>query len=308
MTTSDHNKQRDDLLDWLSDLEPSQTHQRVSTNRVEGTCQWFLHDDRFVNWRHGDPKLLIAHGAPGCGKTILTSIVIDSLSKFSNNRIALAYFYFDHAKAQKYTAEEVAFCLIKQICQYCDDIPNQLTHMLRQHRDKRSKPSLKDLYPVSRSVFCAIDHTYVVFDAIDECEESHRKRLLTFFKDCTSHSNAKVFLSCRSHLVPIISVDVGAIIVEIQAHSSDLELSISTALDETDLLEVPFDFQQQLTTRLTSNANGMYDNLLFDHILAARITCLTYLLQVSPSDAPTTTSITGAHYWRDARCFGKTSG
>ena len=259
LTTSDRNKQRDDMLDWLSDLEPSQTHQRVFASRVEGTCQWFLNDVPFSTWHSDGPKLLIAHGAPGCGKTILTSVVIDHLSKVSKDRIGLAYLYFDHAQAQRYTAEEVVFCLIKQICQCCNDLPYQVTHLFRQHRDRRSRPSLKDLYSVCRVVFCQIDHTYLVLDAIDECEESHRKRLLRFLGDCTSDSNARIFLSCRSHLVPILNIDPDPIMVEVQAHSSDLELSISTALEETDLFTIPLDFQQQLVTRLTSRANGMYD-------------------------------------------------
>lgn len=65
----------DQILAWLSPLEPRQRHQNVRARRLDGLGDWFLQKDSFINWRDGEDGSsmapLFCFGAPGAGKTYL---------------------------------------------------------------------------------------------------------------------------------------------------------------------------------------------------------------------------------------------
>lgn len=71
------------LLEWLSPLEPGQTHWAMSIDRVAGVGDWLLLTNQFTQWREGDDgsakPVLFCHGDPGVGKTYLRYGLLASL-------------------------------------------------------------------------------------------------------------------------------------------------------------------------------------------------------------------------------------
>jgi len=63
------------IMRWLSPLEPNTRHQGVRTDRYDGVGDWFLETNEFREWRgseDGDDKVvLFCTGNPGVGKTYL---------------------------------------------------------------------------------------------------------------------------------------------------------------------------------------------------------------------------------------------
>jgi len=63
----------DQILQWLSALEPQQRHQGVRTNRLNGVGNWVLETSEFRTWRDADDgcvdPVLFCYGNPGVGKT-----------------------------------------------------------------------------------------------------------------------------------------------------------------------------------------------------------------------------------------------
>ena len=63
------------IMRWLSPLEPSNRHQGVRTERLDGVGDWFLETSEFREWRGGeggaDKAVLYCYGNPGVGKTYL---------------------------------------------------------------------------------------------------------------------------------------------------------------------------------------------------------------------------------------------
>ena len=50
----------------------------LNPHRVDGTCEWFLTDERFCKWRDSkSPSLLWVSAGPGCGKSVLSKSLID---------------------------------------------------------------------------------------------------------------------------------------------------------------------------------------------------------------------------------------
>lgn len=68
-------KERDLLQDLASDYEG---YKDFNPQRVEGTCEWFFNDDRYLKWRDSSiSSLLWVSAGPGCGKSVLSRALID---------------------------------------------------------------------------------------------------------------------------------------------------------------------------------------------------------------------------------------
>ena len=66
-------------LQGLCTLDPF-SHKESIAPRVSGTCSWFLQNQKYRHWLETQgSSLLWASGDPGCGKTVLSSFLIDEL-------------------------------------------------------------------------------------------------------------------------------------------------------------------------------------------------------------------------------------
>ena len=61
------------IMCWLSPIEPSTRHQSVRNDRFDGVGNWFLETCKFREWREGgaEKAVLFCPGNPGVGKTYL---------------------------------------------------------------------------------------------------------------------------------------------------------------------------------------------------------------------------------------------
>jgi len=68
-------KEKSELLQWLSPLEPRNRHREVRARRHPSVGNWLLETDEFQEWRGGDrptdKAIYFCSGEPGVGKTYL---------------------------------------------------------------------------------------------------------------------------------------------------------------------------------------------------------------------------------------------
>ncbi|KAF9728326.1 vegetative incompatibility protein HET-E-1 [Paraphaeosphaeria minitans] len=102
-----HNRGQEERLgkicSWLSAPDPSTNYHKAHKQRQAETGLWLLDGHKFTEWKERVGSRLWLYGIPGCGKTVLSSTIIEHLLQQCNGdtRTVTAYFYFDFNDTQK---------------------------------------------------------------------------------------------------------------------------------------------------------------------------------------------------------------
>lgn len=150
---------------------------------VPGTCQWLIRHEKYRNWRQKQASdLLWLSADAGCGKSVLTSYLIDHL-KNSENKIQvpeiICYFFFKEDNSEQNDAIHAIAAILHQL--YTAQ-PWLLRHVTNQFLDQgkdilRSFNSLWKLLDICTTEPSSRD-VIIVLDGLDECEPSTRQQLL----------------------------------------------------------------------------------------------------------------------------------
>ncbi|KAL8713737.1 MAG: hypothetical protein Q9220_002263 [cf. Caloplaca sp. 1 TL-2023] len=141
--------QRDErraIIEWLSPLQFRKRQSEI----LEGAYhigQEFLRSQEFKVWSEGRPWTLYGYGMPGSGKTILSSIVIDTLRRrFASAGIPVLCMYLNYKEPNQALTSLVG-SLLKQLVQFQDDDFRSI-EVKRLFRDaaQEASPVLNDLY------------------------------------------------------------------------------------------------------------------------------------------------------------------
>ncbi|KAI4638258.1 hypothetical protein J4E93_010257 [Alternaria ventricosa] len=162
------------IRNWLSAPDPSINYQKAHNQRQPGTGQWLLQEhESFRNWKDDAASRLWLYGIPGCGKTILSSTVVEHLQHHCGNdkRKVTVYFYFDFNDAQKQIPELMLRSLLRQLLQHTITIPDAVDALFSSCGDGQQQPPLHKLLTVAPQVIGQFTHVYIVLDALDECAQ-----------------------------------------------------------------------------------------------------------------------------------------
>ena len=79
---------------WINAIDTKATYETALQRRHDGTCEWVLQLDQFVEWvspQSAQAKLLWLHGPPGFGKTFISAWITQFLMKKSQQPVV--YFF-----------------------------------------------------------------------------------------------------------------------------------------------------------------------------------------------------------------------
>ncbi|KAJ0165378.1 Vegetative incompatibility protein HET-E-1 [Colletotrichum tanaceti] len=194
--------------DFLKDLHV--TDPRDDKTRIERTkggllrdsYRWILDHDDFCRWRDDDQsRLLWIKGDPGKGKTMLLCGIVDELENMSADTRILAYFFCQATEVRLNNATAVLRGLIYQLL---DQEPS-LIGRVRKKYDHAGKKLFEDANSwdaLSKMLINILEepslqNTYLVIDALDECE-TDLDQLLHLIIQLSSSSRAKLIVSSRN--------------------------------------------------------------------------------------------------------------
>lgn len=193
--------------------------------------------------------------------TSLRSIVIDHLkTTFVNRNVGLAHFYFNYQERCSQSAEIVLCSLLKQLAMSKIDIPKPVLDLHQRVKTQQRELQQQDLEQ-GLSVTCEdYDQTFIVIDALDECDGEHRKDLLQSLAILQKEPSVRIFLTSRPHLSQELSKKLrNPLQIEIGATDFDLRVYLSSKIDDSDNADViDEDFKEKIVTKVIQAARKMY--------------------------------------------------
>jgi hypothetical protein len=156
------------ILKWLSAPDPSTNYNKAFAQRHEDTGLWFIHGDKFKTWREQSNSVLWLYSIPGCGKTVLTSLIIHHLEQDSPPGSILLYFFFDFGDRRKQDIDNMIRSLICQLYQQEQCVRQDLDDMYLACQDGSQQPTLDSLKDVLSSMLGKTENIIIIVDALDE--------------------------------------------------------------------------------------------------------------------------------------------
>ncbi|KAF2624557.1 HET-domain-containing protein [Macroventuria anomochaeta] len=165
--------QEERVCSWLSAPDPSTNYHKAHKQRQVETGLWLLDGSKFTEWKERAASRLWLYGIPGCGKTILSSTIIEHLLQHchENASMVTAYFYFDFNDRSKQDPELMLRSLLCQLLQCSSKIPKGVDALFSSCENGQQRPSLQALLEVTPQVMQQFTHAYIVLDALDECTQ-----------------------------------------------------------------------------------------------------------------------------------------
>jgi len=123
------------------------------------------------------------HGILGCGKTVMTSTILNDLLQLSRQDPThpVAYYFFDFRDPLKQNTDKMLRSIINQLSENCVKPPNKLMSLFnvcnkQEPPVRKREPTTKELIEVLLDVIGNEGTPFLLLDSLDECID----RRLTF--------------------------------------------------------------------------------------------------------------------------------
>ncbi|KAL9134056.1 MAG: hypothetical protein Q9175_004768 [Cornicularia normoerica] len=184
------------IIEWLAAPDPSTNYNRALKDRNPKTGSWFIESSAYADWKVTPRSFLWLYGIPGCGKTILSSTILQNVLEqyHAKPTSAVLYFYFDFNDAEKQRHEKMIRSLICQLSMYC--AVSVLQNLHSSCLSGRRQPTWEVLLNTLRQMTASLEDIYIILDALDECAE--RDELLTDLEEIVSWEDANLHVLTTS--------------------------------------------------------------------------------------------------------------
>jgi hypothetical protein len=248
------------ILDWLTPINYAPQQIDFMSRRQEGTGQWLLNSNEFQGWLIQAKQTLFCPGLPGAGKTMITAIVVEHLfTKFqSDATIGIAYIYCDSRRQHEQKPEDLLSSLLKQLLQNLPSIPESIKSLYELHRNKRTRPSSHEISKALHSIAADNSRTFVIIDALDECQVLDRWKFLDEVSGLQTKAGAN-FLATSRFMPKITKQFQECITLEIRARDADVQKYISGKISRLQPFVLRDDaLQEEITSKIIKAVDGMY--------------------------------------------------
>ena len=274
-----------ELMAWVCpyDGDPFDNYQAALKRRQPGTGSWLKDSDSFRAWSQHHHGIFWLRGLPGCGKTVLTSTVIEHVqySLASKDKgVALAYFYIDYRVPAKQNLDACLAILVRQLINHNTQGLKQLEELSEQKQRSLSRNLTTDEYIGILKLLVKLQtKVYIVIDALDEAPDPGAfVDALKQVSDYECGTSIAILVSSRNNtnlenlLVPIVTKHV----MVSNKDNDDVQLFIATEVSKrftSGKFKVPDVELIDLTiSKLVARADGLFlqANLLLDFVFAGK--------------------------------------
>ncbi|CAI6086900.1 unnamed protein product [Clonostachys chloroleuca] len=242
---------------WLNPANMLGVHQARSRMRVAGTCEWLLSSQAYDSWLRtesclAEDRLLSILGKGGCGKSILSSYIVENTQEWHGITI---YFSFSGADAPRQTLRSLVRSLVSQLVHKPEYMGGyELVHELTMQEGY----STYDLWTLLHKILgLGTAPLFLVVDGVDECSEpaeqlvEHVMNILNVIQSC------KIVLLGRAHVSELRSHSSNIIEMDSTVIKSDLQSFITTQLRSNTRL-YSLGIQDSISQTLLERSDGMF--------------------------------------------------
>jgi NACHT domain len=247
------------ILNWLTPTDYGPQQSDFISRRQQGTGQWLLDSDEFQEWLKSPGQTMFCPGIPGAGKTILASIVVDYLYNqyYGDHTTGIAYIYCNFRRQHEQKPEDLLSSLLKQLLREQASIPESMKTFYERY--KHTRPSLSEVATVLHSVVANYSRTFIIIDALDECQISNRGRrtFISELHNLKRQTQANLFVTSR--YIPEIEKEFeGSVLVEIRATGDDVRRYLEGHMSQLpSFVSRNADLQEEIVTEVTQTVDGM---------------------------------------------------
>ena len=252
---------------WLSAPDPWLNYNKALKERQAGTGTWFTESKQYAHWKTNPDSFLWLHGIPGCGKTILSSTIIEDIFYHCHHdpTKAVIYFYFDFNDDEKQQHEKMTRSLITQLSSRHRGTSRVLAAFFSSHMNGERQPTSDALLTTLQQMIREFDETFVILDALDECKE--RQALLEDIDEMVAWKTGKAHILVTSRkendikesLEPLIN-DENVICIQSELVTHDIRVYVRERLLTDRKLkrwQRKPEVQQEIEMTLVGKADGM---------------------------------------------------
>ncbi|KAL2215462.1 NACHT and ankyrin domain protein [Thermoascus aurantiacus ATCC 26904] len=181
----------------------------LCNRRQQGTCQWFLRNDKYKQWLLGSFRTLYCLGPPGAGKTFLSSAVIDSLQRtFTSPDVAVVFIFCDNEREKEQTLINLLQNILAQLVYRKRSLSNSTSSLYHFESFSKGRASSKAYQNAIRAEVNRFSKVFLVIDGLDGFPE--KDRLLNRLQKLPEHAQLLVTLREAKNLDKINYVNARA--------------------------------------------------------------------------------------------------
>ena len=167
---------------------------------VPGTCKWFIRHPNFQKWFQEDANMLIVSADAGCGKSVLSRYLVESIlpEKFASSW-SVCHFFFKNEASRKDLSTGLS-CIIHQLLSHTEALPESAEKKINE--SLQGLKNWRTLWDILLLLLKEIDNIIILLDALDEMDPEDFKGLTTKLKEdgdlgLTMGSNTKLLVTTR---------------------------------------------------------------------------------------------------------------
>jgi hypothetical protein len=186
------------------------------------------------------------------------SKVVDHLNAESKNRkTGVACMYLNHKEAQVQTPAMLLSGLWRQLV-HGRDLGLLAKELYKCHQERKTKPSVDEVFPVLQQVITEFSQVYIIVDAVDEYPEMQRGILFKHLGKMGPTVNFMV--TSRPHISPDSSLPNPSTL-EIYANESDIRSYVEAQIKQSPRLtrhvESTINLREEILSKISRTVDGM---------------------------------------------------
>lgn len=251
------------ILAAIPSVDTKAKHLKLQSLRYHGTGEWLFLDHEYLNWQRAvTSSYLCCHGIPGCGKSVLASMVVKA--NLTSEKAKVLYYYCDYTDQRTLQTNRILGTLLKQLFN-AGPIPREVTVQVKEgFEDDSISLTCNEIVSMLCSAISLNAAVTIILDGLDECEQEAKEQMIAFLERLTflGPTVIKLFVSCREEdnilrsLTKFARVHVTPTALENDIKSF-ISGSVRSRIKGGQLRLRDPKLEQEIVSELVDKANGM---------------------------------------------------